>query len=136
MNDSSVPPGAERLIRWIMAAIVVWHFHSQERVYHDVIVQVSDDKDKTEEQYGVRLVVDKMSAPYLTQATIDFVDTLTPQTALITWRPKNGTIDTQMRRAAPPITNCRPTRIITWRLRSFACSLFASSEVSVRLGTW
>jgi iron-sulfur cluster assembly accessory protein len=38
--------------------------------------QVSDDKDKTEEQHGVRLVVDKMSAPYLTQATIDFVDTL------------------------------------------------------------
>lgn len=30
--------------------------------------------------------------------TIDFVDTLTPQTALITWRPKNGTIDTQFRR--------------------------------------
>lgn len=30
--------------------------------------------------------------------TIDFVDTLTPQTALITWRPKGGTIDTQFRR--------------------------------------
>mgnify|MGYP006278497597 CR=1 FL=1 len=29
MNDSSVPPGAERLIRWIMAAIVVWGaFHA------------------------------------------------------------------------------------------------------------
>jgi len=24
-------------------AIVVWHFHAQARVYHDVIVQVSDD---------------------------------------------------------------------------------------------
>jgi len=24
-------------------AIVVWHFHSQARVYHDVVVQVSDD---------------------------------------------------------------------------------------------
>ena len=24
-------------------AVLVWHFHSQERVYHDVIVQVSDD---------------------------------------------------------------------------------------------
>jgi hypothetical protein len=24
-------------------AVVVWHYHSQERVYHDVIVQVSDD---------------------------------------------------------------------------------------------
>jgi hypothetical protein len=28
-----------------VAAIVAWHFHSQARVYHDVIVQVSDDKD-------------------------------------------------------------------------------------------
>ncbi len=26
-------------------AILVWHFHSQARVYHDVIVQVSDDAD-------------------------------------------------------------------------------------------
>jgi hypothetical protein len=26
-------------------AIVVWHYHSQARVYRDVIVQVSDDKD-------------------------------------------------------------------------------------------
>src|SRR5580692_3982107 len=24
-------------------AVLVWHYHSQERVYHDVIVQVSDD---------------------------------------------------------------------------------------------
>jgi iron-sulfur cluster assembly accessory protein len=37
--------------------------------------QVSD-KDQTEEQHGVRLVVDKMSVPYLSQATIDFVDSL------------------------------------------------------------
>jgi iron-sulfur cluster assembly accessory protein len=37
--------------------------------------QVSD-KDQTEEQHGVRLVIDKMSVPYLSQATIDFVDTL------------------------------------------------------------
>jgi hypothetical protein len=28
-----------------VAAIVVWHFHAQPRAYHDVIVQVSDDKD-------------------------------------------------------------------------------------------
>jgi hypothetical protein len=28
-----------------IAAIAAWHFHSQARVYHDVIVQVSDDKD-------------------------------------------------------------------------------------------
>jgi len=34
------------------------------------------DKDVAEEQFGVRIVVDKMSAPYLTQATIDFVDSL------------------------------------------------------------
>jgi len=26
-----------------IAAIVVWHFHSEARVYHDVVVQVSDD---------------------------------------------------------------------------------------------
>jgi iron-sulfur cluster assembly accessory protein len=37
--------------------------------------QVSE-KDQTAEQFGVRLVVDKMSVPYLTQATVDFVDTL------------------------------------------------------------
>jgi hypothetical protein len=28
-----------------IAAIVVWHFHSQARVYHDVVVQVSDDPE-------------------------------------------------------------------------------------------
>jgi len=37
--------------------------------------QVSE-KDVTADQFGVSLVVDKMSAPYLTQATIDFVDNL------------------------------------------------------------
>ncbi|MCX7049247.1 MAG: discoidin domain-containing protein [Candidatus Sumerlaeota bacterium] len=26
-------------------AILIWHFHKQARVYHDVVVQVSDDKD-------------------------------------------------------------------------------------------
>ena len=34
------------------------------------------DKDVTEEQFGVRLVVDKMSVPYISEAKIDFVDTL------------------------------------------------------------
>jgi iron-sulfur cluster assembly accessory protein len=34
------------------------------------------DKDAAAEQFGVRIVVDKMSAPYLAQATVDFVDTL------------------------------------------------------------
>ena len=34
------------------------------------------DKDVSEEQHGVRIVVDKMSVPYISQATIDFVDSL------------------------------------------------------------
>jgi iron-sulfur cluster assembly accessory protein len=34
------------------------------------------EADVTGEQHGVRLAVDKMSAPYLKEATIDFVDTL------------------------------------------------------------
>ena len=34
------------------------------------------DADTTEEQFGVRLVIDKMSVPYLDQATIDFMDSL------------------------------------------------------------
>jgi iron-sulfur cluster assembly accessory protein len=34
------------------------------------------DKDVAEEQFGVRIVVDKMSVPYLSEARIDFVDTL------------------------------------------------------------
>jgi iron-sulfur cluster assembly accessory protein len=34
------------------------------------------DKDVAEDQFGVRIVVDKMSVPYLSEATIDFVDTL------------------------------------------------------------
>jgi iron-sulfur cluster assembly accessory protein len=37
--------------------------------------QVSE-ADTTEEQFGVRLVIDRMSAPYLSQATVDFVDSL------------------------------------------------------------
>ena len=37
--------------------------------------QVSE-KDQLEEQFGVRVVVDKMSVPYLSEATIDWVDTL------------------------------------------------------------
>ena len=34
------------------------------------------EKDLAEEQHGVRIVIDKMSVPYLSQATIDFVDSL------------------------------------------------------------
>jgi iron-sulfur cluster assembly accessory protein len=34
------------------------------------------EKDVTAEHHGVRVVVDKMSVPYLDQATIDFLDTL------------------------------------------------------------
>ncbi|HLB63060.1 MAG TPA: iron-sulfur cluster insertion protein ErpA [Actinomycetota bacterium] len=37
--------------------------------------QISE-KDVAEEQFGVRVVIDKMSVPYLSEATIDFVDTL------------------------------------------------------------
>ena len=32
--------------------------------------------DESAEQFGVRVVVDRMSAPYLSQATVDFMDTL------------------------------------------------------------
>ena len=28
-----------------VAAVAVWHFHSQARVYHDIVIQVSNDKD-------------------------------------------------------------------------------------------
>jgi iron-sulfur cluster assembly accessory protein len=34
------------------------------------------DADETAEQFGVRVVVDRMSIPYLTEARIDFVDSL------------------------------------------------------------
>lgn len=34
------------------------------------------EKDSTAELFGVKLVVDKMSAPYVSDATIDFVDSL------------------------------------------------------------
>ena len=34
------------------------------------------DKDLSEEQFGVKVVIDKMSVPYLSEAKIDFVDTL------------------------------------------------------------
>jgi len=34
------------------------------------------DGDVLSEQHGVRVAVDRMSAPYLTEAKIDFVDTL------------------------------------------------------------
>jgi len=34
------------------------------------------EKDIAAEQFGVRLVVDKMSVPYVSEAKIDFVDSL------------------------------------------------------------
>jgi hypothetical protein len=47
-------------------AIIVWHFHSQERVYRDVVVQVSDDPTFAK---GVTTVYDNSSAgtdrPYI-----------------------------------------------------------------------
>jgi iron-sulfur cluster assembly accessory protein len=35
-----------------------------------------EDSDQVSEQFGVRVAVDRMSAPYLTEAKVDFVDTL------------------------------------------------------------
>jgi len=37
------------------------------------------EKDVAEEQFGVRIVVDKMSVPYLDGASIDFEDTIQKQ---------------------------------------------------------
>jgi len=34
------------------------------------------DRDQFADQFGVKVVVDKMSVPYLSEATIDFVDSL------------------------------------------------------------
>ena len=34
------------------------------------------DNDQAAEHFGVRVVVDRLSAPYLTEAKIDFVDSL------------------------------------------------------------
>ena len=34
------------------------------------------DADVTEDQHGVRVVIDRMSVPYLSEAKIDFVDSL------------------------------------------------------------
>jgi hypothetical protein len=39
--------------RYQIFAIVVWHYHAQARVYHDVVVQVADDPDFKD---GVRTV--------------------------------------------------------------------------------
>jgi hypothetical protein len=47
-------------------AVIVWHFHSQERVYRDVVVQVSDDPAFSK---GVTTIYDNSSAgsdrPYI-----------------------------------------------------------------------
>ena len=34
------------------------------------------EKDQTTDYFGVKVAIDRMSAPYLTEATIDFVDSL------------------------------------------------------------
>lgn len=34
------------------------------------------EKDEMADQFGVKIAVDKMSVPYLAQATVDFVDSL------------------------------------------------------------
>ena len=36
----------------------------------------TSDKDMVEEQHGVRILIDKMSVPYLSHATVDFIDSL------------------------------------------------------------
>ncbi len=47
-------------------AVLVWHYHSQERVYHDVVVQVSDDPTFSKD---VKTIYDNSSAgtdrPYI-----------------------------------------------------------------------
>jgi hypothetical protein len=47
-------------------AVLVWHYHSQERVYHDVVVQVSDDPTFTKD---VKTIYDNSAAgtdrPYI-----------------------------------------------------------------------
>lgn len=47
-------------------AVIVWHFHSQERVYRDVVVQVSDDPTFTKD---VKTIYDNSAAgtdrPYI-----------------------------------------------------------------------
>jgi len=49
-----------------IAAVLVWHFHSQERVYRDVVVQVSNDASFSQ---GVTTIYDNSSAgtdrPYI-----------------------------------------------------------------------
>ena len=37
-----------------ISAIVVWHFHSQERVYRDVVVQISDDPKFEKDSMAMR----------------------------------------------------------------------------------
>jgi iron-sulfur cluster assembly accessory protein len=34
------------------------------------------DADEVQEHHGVRVVIDRMSVPYLSEATVDFVDSL------------------------------------------------------------
>jgi len=57
-------------------AILVWHFHSQERVYRDVVVQVSDDPTFAK---GVTTVYDNSAAgtdrPYIENYQGKLIDT-------------------------------------------------------------
>jgi hypothetical protein len=59
-----------------ISAILVWHFHSQERVYHDVVVQVSDDPTFSKD---VKTVFDNSSAgqdrPYIESYQGKLIDT-------------------------------------------------------------
>ena len=49
-SHMSLPPGKQWVQidlekKYKIAAILVWHFHSHARVYHDIIVQVSNDQN-------------------------------------------------------------------------------------------
>jgi iron-sulfur cluster assembly accessory protein len=44
--------------------------------YSMLLTDSVSDQDHTEEHYGVRVVIDKDSAPLLSEATIDFDDSL------------------------------------------------------------
>jgi iron-sulfur cluster assembly accessory protein len=44
--------------------------------YSMFLDDATGDGDTAAEQFGVRVVVDRMSAPYLSEAKIDFIDSL------------------------------------------------------------
>jgi Fe-S cluster assembly iron-binding protein IscA len=65
----------------------------------------STDKDAIEEQHGVRIVIDKMSVPYLSAATVDFVDSSSRRASRSTTRPPRAAAP-----AATRSTSAAPSR--------------------------